>query len=43
LKRAAILAGFRRKPTPLETILKLLLQLTSADCDHLRASSVNNR
>jgi hypothetical protein len=34
--RAAIMAGFRRKPTPLEKVLKVLPQLTAADRDLLR-------
>jgi hypothetical protein len=34
--KAAVLAGFRRKPTALETILRLLPQLTGADCEVLR-------
>jgi hypothetical protein len=33
---AAVLAGFRRKPTPLEKILNLLPRLASADRDRLR-------
>jgi hypothetical protein len=33
---AAILAGFRRKPAALERILKLLPQLTTAECERLR-------
>jgi hypothetical protein len=34
--RAAIMAGFRRKPTPIERVLKLLPRLTAADRDLLR-------
>jgi hypothetical protein len=34
--RAAIMAGFPRKPTPIERVLKLLPRLTAADRDLLR-------
>jgi hypothetical protein len=33
---AAIMAGFRHKPTPLEKILNLLPRLASADRERLR-------